>query len=58
MFYIFIYQCMPATILHKGLCPTVVHLVYTIVTRGGCSGDISNYPPSILQSHLSTRDDI
>ena len=55
MFNIFIYQCMPATILHnRGLCPTVVHLVYTIVTGGGCSGDISNYP----QCHLSTKNDI
>ena len=49
---------MPATILHRDLWPTVGHLVHKFPTRGGCHGNISNYPASIPQCHLSARDDI
>ena len=46
----------PAPLLHRGLRPTVSHLVHT---RGVVLVvNISNYPPSKQQCHLSTRDDI
>ena len=63
------YKCMRAPILHRDLWPAVGHLFHTIATRGVYTGstikpqikagvDISNYPPSILQCHLSIRVDI
>ena len=54
-FYFIICICMPALILHRDLWPTVGQSVHTTATR---DVHISNYPLSIPQCHLSTRDDI
>ena len=55
---LFIHQCMPVPILYRNFWPTVGHLVHTIAAQGGCNGSKQNYPPSILQCYLSTKDDI
>ena len=72
LLYIYIYKCIPQTILHGDLWPTVGHLVHIIATQGGCDGNNGSpsechqaiFPttllvsPSIPQCHPSTRDDI
>ena len=40
---------MLAPILHRDLWPSVVHLVHTIATQGGCIGSI--FPTNLLVYH-------